>query len=114
MLCRQHYNINLCVLPMRHHQKRMGNVFLHLSDSATRIELLRQLAEQDPCVIFAASGSFDDLAHQSNCHLRKRASVPACRLFPSPVQVRPVFIPSPSTTLFLYRRPGIGSISLHR
>jgi hypothetical protein len=41
LLYRQHYNIHLCVLPMRHHQKRMGNVFLHLSGSATRIELLR-------------------------------------------------------------------------
>lgn len=33
-------------------------------------------------MVFAASGSFDDLAHQRNCQLCKRASVPACRLFP--------------------------------
>jgi hypothetical protein len=92
----------------------MGHVFLHVSGSATRIELLRQLAQQDTCVIFAAAGSFDDLAHQRNCRLCKRPSVPACRLFPPLVQVRPAFIPSSSATLFLYRRPGIGSISLQR
>jgi hypothetical protein len=34
--------------------------------------------------------------------------------FPSSVQVPPVFIPSSSATLFLYRRPGIGSMSLQR
>ena len=108
------YNINLCVLPMCHHQKRMGHVFLHVSGSATRIELLRQLAQQDTCVIFAASGSFVDLAQQRNCHLCKLASVPACRLFPSSVQVRPVFLPSSSAALFLYRRPSIAGMFLLR
>jgi hypothetical protein len=65
-------------------------------------------------VVFAASGSLDDPAHQRNCHLCKCASVPACHLFPPAVQVRPVFIPSSSATLFLCRQPGIDSTSLHR
>jgi hypothetical protein len=99
---------------MRHYQKRMGNVFLRMSGSAPRIELLLQLAQLDTCVIFAATGLSDDLAQQRKCHLCKRASVRACRLFPSFVQVPPVCIPSSSATLFLYRRPGIGSISPNR
>ena len=36
-------------------------------------------------------------------------SVPACRLFPTFVQVPPVCIPSSSATLFLCPLPGIGS-----
>jgi hypothetical protein len=38
-------------------------------------------------------------------------SVPAGRLFPSFVQMRPVFIPPSSVILILYRLPGIGSLS---
>jgi hypothetical protein len=40
--------------------------------------------------------------------------VPACRLFPSFVQMPPVCIPSSSATLFLYPCPGIDSISPNR
>jgi hypothetical protein len=65
---------------MRHYQKRMGNVFLRMSGSAPRIELLLQLAQLDTCVIFAATGLSDDLAQQRKCHLCKRASVRACPL----------------------------------
>jgi hypothetical protein len=65
-------------------------------------------------VVFAASGSLDDPAHQSHCHLCNRAIVPACHLFPPAVQVRPVFILSSSATLFLCRQPSIDSTSLHR
>jgi hypothetical protein len=99
---------------MRHYQKRMGNVFPHMSGSATRIELVLQFAQQETCVMFAATGSSDDLAQQRNCYLCKSASVPACRLFPSFIQVPPVFTPSSSATLFLYTCPGIGSITPNR
>ena len=36
------------------------------------------------------------------------------RLFPSPVQMRPMFLPPSSTILFLYRRPSIAVQSLCR
>jgi hypothetical protein len=96
------------------HQKRLGIGFSHMSGSATRIELLLQLAQLETCVIFAATGSSDDLAKLWNCHLCKRASVPACRLFPSSVQVPSMCIPSFSATLLLYPCPGIDSISPNR
>jgi hypothetical protein len=41
-------------------------------------------------------------------------SVPACRLFLSFVQVRPVFLPPSSATLSLYECPSIGSMFLQR
>jgi len=37
-----------------------------------------------------------------------------CRLFPSSVQMRPVFLLSSSATLFLYRRPSIGGVLQQR
>jgi hypothetical protein len=70
-------------------RKGWGMSFCTCRSSATRIELLRQLTQLDTCVIFAASGSFDVLAHERNCHLCKRPSIPACCLFPSPVQCYP-------------------------
>lgn len=47
---------------------------------------------------------------ESRC---KPTNDPACRLFPPLSQVRPVFIPSSSATLFLCRRPGIEGMFLH-
>lgn len=46
--------------------------------------------------------------------LGKRASGSACRLCPSSVQVRPVFLPPSSATLFLYLWPSIGGMFLQR
>jgi hypothetical protein len=48
---------------------------------------------------------------QSLC---KRASGSACRLCPSCVQVRPVFLPPSSATLFLYLWSSIGGMFLQK
>src|SRR5690348_12413594 len=90
----------------RHHLERRGIPLAEVLETLNNPERKEGLATD----MFTVERAFPSYTLYVDYYLIR--PLVSCRLFPSSVQVRSVFTPPSSATLFLYRRPSIAVMFL--